>query len=288
MYRNIDWDAITIKNNFLFQETLRNKSLCKQLLERVLHIQVKTIRYMETEKTMKAQLSSKNTRLDVYVEDKDGNVADIEMQTTDTKSVINYDERDERTIIRELPLRTRYYQNIIGTNMLRKGMHYRELKKAYVIFICTFDPFGAGLPVYHFTYRCKEDCNLQMGDLTENIFLNVKAADKTDDEELAAFLRYVNGQKPDSSFTKKLDEEATRIKNNDDWRLKAMTLDMEIQDMKKRIAKREREKGKQEGLKEGAQNSKIEIAKAMLADGMEIAKVAKLTNLSVKEVTALA
>ena len=288
MYSNIDWDAITIKNNFLFQETLRNKSLCKQLLERVLHIQVKTIRYMETEKTMKAQLSSKNTRLDVYVEDKDGNVADIEMQTTDTKSVINYDERDEKTIIRELPLRTRYYQNIIGTNMLRKGMHYRELRKAYVVFICTFDPFGTGLPVYHFTYRCKENDSLQMGDLTENIFLNVKAADKTDDEELAAFLRYVDGQKPDSSFTKKLDEEATRIKNNDDWRLKAMTLDMEIQDMKKRIAKREREKGKQEGLKEGAQNSKIEIAKAMLADGMEIAKVAKLTNLSVKEVTALA
>ena len=194
MYSNIDWDAITIKNNFLFQETLRNKSLCKQLLERVLHIQVKTIRYMETEKTMKAQLSSKNTRLDVYVEDKDD--------------------------------------------------------------------------------------NLQMGDLTENIFLNVKAADKTDDEELAAFLRYVNGQKPDSSFTKKLDEEATRIKNNDDWRLKAMTLDMEIKDMKKRIAKREREKGKQE--------SKIEIAKKLLDDGMDVSKVAKLTNLSVKEVTALA
>ena len=280
MYSNIDWDAITIKNNFLFQETLRNKSLCKQLLERVLHIQVKTIRYMETEKTMKAQLSSKNTRLDVYVEDKDGNVADIEMQTTDTKSVINYDERDEKTIIRELPLRTRYYQNIIGTNMLRKGMHYRELRKAYVIFICTFDPFGTGLPVYHFTYCCKENGNLQMGDLTENIFLNAKAADKTDDEELAAFLRYVDGQKPDSSFTKKLDEEATRIKNNDDWRLKAMTLDMEIKDMKKRIAKREREKGKQE--------SKIEIAKKLLDDGMDVSKVAKLTNLSVKEVTALA
>ena len=239
---------------------------------------------METEKTMKAQLSSKNTRLDVYVEDKDGNVADIEMQTTDTKSVINYDERDEKTIIRELPLRTRYYQNIIGTNMLRKGMHYRELRKAYVIFICTFDPFGAGLPVYHFTYRCKENGNLQMGDLTENIFLNVKAADKTDDEELAAFLRYVNGQSATTSFTRMLDKEATRIRNNDDWRLKAMTLDMEIKDMKKR----EREKGKQEGLRVGKQERTLEIAKAMLADGMEIAKVAKLTNLSVKEVTALA
>ena len=239
---------------------------------------------METEKTMKAQLSSKNTRLDVYVEDKDGNVADIEMQTTDTKSVINYDERDEKTIIRELPLRTRYYQNIIGTNMLRKGMHYRELRKAYVVFICTFDPFGTGLPVYHFTYRCKENDSLQMGDLTENIFLNVKAADKTDDEELAAFLRYVNGQSATTSFTRMLDKEATRIRNNDDWRLKAMTLDMEIKDMKKR----EREKGKQEGLRVGKQERTLEIAKAMLADGMEIAKVAKLTNLSVKEVTALA
>ncbi|MBQ6429456.1 MAG: Rpn family recombination-promoting nuclease/putative transposase [Acidaminococcaceae bacterium] len=280
MYSNIDWDAITIKNNFLFQETLRNKSVCKQLLERVLHIQVKTIRYMETEKTMKAQLNSKNTRLDVYVEDKDGNVADIEMQTTDTKSVINYDERDEKTIICELPLRTRYYQNIIGTNMLRKGMHYRELRKAYVIFICTFDPFGAGLPVYHFTYRCKENGNLQMGDLTENIFLNVKAADKTEDEELAAFLRYVNGQKPDSSFTKKLDEEATRIKNNDDWRLKAMTLDMEIQDMKKRIAKREREKAKKEKT--------IEIAKKMLVAGEDIDKIVLFTDLTKDEVSALA
>ncbi|MBQ8919002.1 MAG: Rpn family recombination-promoting nuclease/putative transposase [Acidaminococcaceae bacterium] len=279
MQKNIDWDAVTISNNFLFQEILRNKSLCKQLLECVLHIQIRTIRYTETEKTMNAQLSSKNTRLDVYVEDNYGNIADIEMQTTNNKGVINYDERDEKTVISELPLRTRYYQNIIGTNMLRKGMHYRELKKAYVIFICTFDPFTLGLPVYHFTYRCRENCNLQMGDLTENIFLNVKAADKTDDEELAAFLRYVNGQCATTSFTRQLDKEAMRIKNNDDWRLRAMTLDMEIQDMKYHIAKREREKGRKERT--------IEIAKAMLADGMEISKVAKLTKLSTKEVAAL-
>ena len=88
-------------------------------------------------------------------------------------------------------------------------------------------------------------------------------------------MRYVKRQKPDSSFTKKLDEEATRVKNNDDWRLRAMTLDMEIQDMKKRV----QEKAKKEKT--------IEIAKAMLADGMDIPKVAKITKLSVKEVTAL-
>ena len=98
MYRKIDWDAITIKNNFLFQETLRNKSLCKQLLERVLHIQVKTIRYMETEKTMKAQLSSKNTRLDVYVEDNDDwrlKAMTLDMEIQDMKKRIAKREREK-------------------------------------------------------------------------------------------------------------------------------------------------------------------------------------------------
>ena len=144
------------------------------------------------------------------------------------------------------------------------------------------------LPVYHFTYRCRENNALQMGDLTENIFLNVKAADRTDDAELAAFLRYVNGKSATTAFTKQLDKEAMRIRNNDDWRWKIMTLDMEIQDMKRRTAIREREKGKKEGIKEGLQKSKIEIAKAMLEDGMDISKVVQLTKLSVKEVAALA
>ncbi|MBR6818035.1 MAG: Rpn family recombination-promoting nuclease/putative transposase [Acidaminococcaceae bacterium] len=282
MYRKIDWNTVTIRNNFLFQETLRNERLCKYFLNRVLHIQVKSIRYMDTEKTMKAQLSSKDTRLDVYVEDKKGNVADIEMQVTGSRSVL-YNDLDEETVIRELPLRVRYYQNIIGTNMLRKGMHYRELKKAYVIFVCTFDPFGEGLPVYHFRYCCKEKSNLQMGDLTENIFLNTKAADKAEDEELSAFLHYVDSQKTTTRFTKELDKEAIRIRTNDDWRLRVMTLDMEIQDMKRRTAIRERKKGKEEGRRERA----IEIAKDMLADGMDIDKVVKFTKLSKAEVAAL-
>lgn len=277
--KEIDWNAVTIKNNFLFQETLRNEWLCKYFLNRILHIQVKNIRYTETEKTMKAQLSSKNTRLDVYVEDKNGNVADIEMQVTGSKSVL-YNDLDEETVIRELPLRVRYYQNIIGTNMLRKGMHYRELKKAYVIFICTFNPFGEGLPMYHFTYRCKEKNGLQMGDLTENIFLNTKAANKAKDEELAAFLHYVEKQKTTTDFTKRLDKEAMRIRNNDDWRLRIMTLDMEIEDMKRRTAKREREKGRKEKT--------IEIARNMRAEGMDDALIAKLTQLSEEEVAALA
>ncbi|MBO5590074.1 MAG: hypothetical protein J5923_02385 [Acidaminococcaceae bacterium] len=71
-----------------------------------------------------------------------------------------------------------------------------------------------------------------------------------------------------------------------------MTLDMEIQDMKRRTAIKERAKGKKEGKAEGKVEGRkertIEIARDMLADGMEIGKVAKLTKLSEEEVAALA
>ena len=63
LYKEIDWDAMTITNNFLFQEVLRNKDLCKQLLESILHIQIKDIRYPQTEKSMTAQLRSKGISL---------------------------------------------------------------------------------------------------------------------------------------------------------------------------------------------------------------------------------
>ena len=38
-----------------------------------------------------------------------------------------------------------YYQGMIDLNILEKGEDYRNLKKSYVIFICTFDQYGKGV-----------------------------------------------------------------------------------------------------------------------------------------------
>ena len=78
--------------------------------------------------------------------------------------------------------------------------------------------------------------------------------------------------------------------------MKIMTLDMEIEDMKRRTAIRKRAKGKAEGKAEGRKEGKaaglkersVEIARDMLADGMDIRKVARFTKLSEEEVAALA
>jgi len=274
-FNQIDWDSMTFSNNLVFLEVMKNKDLCKQLLEQVLHIHIKEILYLETDKSISVRIDSKRIRLDVYVKDENDTVLDIEMQTTGPNSTV-YRGTDEETVIRELPLRTRYYQGLACIDMLHRGMTYNELRKSYVIFICTFDPFGKGLPVYHFTYRCQEDSTLEMQDLTENIYLNAKAADKTDDKELSAFLSYVNGNKPESEFTRTVDKETARVKDDELWRARVMTWEMDQKIMQKRF------------LQQGEKKKALEIAKTLLKEGMAVEKIAKITNLTIEEVTALA
>ena len=247
--KEIDWDSLTFANNYVFLEVMNNKKRCQYLIEKVLHIPIKKVLYITAERhTNSPRLSSKSIRLDVYVETLDGTVIDLEMQVTGKGSTI-YRGADEEIVAGELPLRTRYYQSLISMDMLRRGMDYTELRKSYVLFICTFDPYGKGLPVYHFTYRCKEKDSLEMGDLTENIFLNSKAADKTDDKELAAFLRYVNSGLVQSRFTQEIDDETKRVLNDTKWRERTVTWEMDLRIMEKRFL----EKGKEAGREELAQ-----------------------------------
>ena len=106
--RTIDWDKLTFTNNYVFQEVLKNKELCKYLIEQILHIQVKDIEYLIAERSVNSpRISSKSIRLDVYVENQEGTVLDIEMQVTGEGSTV-YADKDEATVIKSLPLRTRY------------------------------------------------------------------------------------------------------------------------------------------------------------------------------------
>ncbi len=276
-FERIDWDSLTFANNYVFLEVMNNKKRCQYLIEKILHIPIKKILQIVAERrTSSPRISSKSIRLDVYVEILDGTVIDLEMQVTGKGSTI-YRDKEEEKVERSLPLRTRYYQSLISMDMLRRGMNYTELRKSYVVFICTFDPCGKGLPVYHFTNRCREDESLEMGDLTENIFLNAKAADQTEDKELAAFLQYVNSGQIQNEFTQEIDDETKRVRRDTDWRERVVTWEMDLRILKKEA----REKGKQEGMA----LAKEEIAEALRKKGMSEAEIAEVTGLPEKKET---
>lgn len=76
------YDELTIQDNFLSQKIMRNKRICKQTLERLLDIEIKDISCPEEEKTIDVRLDSKSIRMDVYVNDNENTVYNIEMQTS--------------------------------------------------------------------------------------------------------------------------------------------------------------------------------------------------------------
>ena len=118
------YEELDITDPFIFAKVMSEKELCKPLLENILNIKIRDIVYVDYEETIQMTVKSKGIRLDIYVEDDNNTVFNLEMQTTTYK---------------ELPKRSRYYQGIIDLNMIEKGESYDILKESYVIFICTFD-----------------------------------------------------------------------------------------------------------------------------------------------------
>lgn len=71
------------------------------------------------------------------------------------------------------------------------GADFNDLKASYVIFICSFDPFGEGLYQYTFENLCKET-GIPLEDGTTKIFLNMQGRRVEGvSTELINFLQYI-------------------------------------------------------------------------------------------------
>ena len=208
-----NYDELELKDDFMFGMVMRNPKYVKPFLEAILKIKIRKVVYPESQKAIDLSANAKGVRLDVYVEDDQNTVFNLEMQTTHKK---------------DLPKRMRYYQGMIDLNILNKGENYCNLKKSYVIFICTFDFFEKGRSVYEFENVCLEDSEIKLNDGTHKIFLNTKG-DKSDiNEELKSLLEYFDGKEPESDLTKQIDEKVIAVRKNTRWRREYMSLQMEM------------------------------------------------------------
>ena len=261
MGRLKQWEELTIQDNFLFQKVMQNRRICKHLIEKILGIRIEKITFPESEKSVENRYDSKSIRLDVYVHDGNGRVYDIEMQCTNGSEG-------------ELPKRTRYYQGMIDMDELKKGQYYTELKESFIIFICTFDPFGENLPMYTFRHRCIEKEGLELGDLATKIFLNAKGKSDTIDPDIAAFLRYVDGKAAEGAFTEAISQEVARIKEHAETRQEYMTLMMALQESKREG----HAEGVKEGIEIGAEKKGRTVILTMLKHHMSIDNIAVMTD----------
>ena len=106
---------------------------------------------------------------------------------------------------------------------LEPGHSYKDLPTAYVIFICTLDCLGQGLPLYTIRSQIQET-GLLFGDESVTLILNTKCAPELVPEPLKELYAYIND--PQNKFSDPLIEKIdARVKkfNSAEWRRRQMT-----------------------------------------------------------------
>lgn len=260
---------MNLMDDFLFDVATVDLETCKIIIELSLGITIKKIRWKEGQKVVHNMPGKRGIRMDFYVEDDKGQVFDVEMQ-----------KRNQGNI----PKRTRFYQALIDTPMLKSGERgFDNLKPAYIIVICGFDQYGYGKYRYTFENRCKEIPDLTMGDECTKIILNTKGTNDDEVEKsLVDFLHYVDNSSeenvPDDcdERLKHLHKKIYEIKSNEQMGVSYMK--MEERD---RLI---REEGEMKGEIKGEIKAIVSIVRRMLKNGYDINKAADDFDLDKKYV----
>lgn len=182
-----------------------------------------------TEHTVFLNSEFKSVRFDVYALDEDEVSYDVEMQNEHT---------------RNLPKRCRYYQSELDMSALKPGEDCNALKPSYIIFICTFDPFGKGRYRYVFEEYCK-DADISLVDETQKIFFYTNGTDRENiTPELLQFFTYLKSSTEDVSNMQKderiqkIHERVTYLKRNRELEAGYMTMEEYIHEEAGRRAER--------------------------------------------------
>lgn len=282
------YDELTITDDFMFSKVMLDEKLCKELVEILLDIKIDRIEYIGRENTIKEDPIGRGIRLDVYIKDSN-RVFDIEIQTTNKH---------------DLSQRSRYYQALMDLDNLSTGTKFTELKESYILFICTFDPFDREQVKYVFRERSETINDLFLNDKTYKVFYNIKAYKKSDNKRVQEFLQYLTTKKPESDFTKKLENAVYRIKGHQNWRKEYMTVAMKFDELLEEGLAEGRAKGLAEGrakglaeglaegraeglvegIAEGIAKNKLETAIKMRNDNFPIESIVKYTGLTKEEI----
>ena len=264
---------LNLTNDFVFKKVFGkkgNESILKDLLEAILKIKIKKIE-LQTEVELERELIDDKTGvLDIEATIDDNTIIDIEMQMR------NQYNMKERSLF--------YWAGLYYTALKKKG-EYKENKRVITINIVNFDMFKEG-PYHEKIELRREYKNILLTNKLEIHFIQLskflKEGQEEKDKKMWQWLTFIC-DKNRKEVERVMKENKEIEKANEE--LEYLTGD----DAVRRIAFL-REKAERDYIsnmsgarEEGAKKAKIEIAKAMLAEGMEKEKIIKITGLTEEE-----
>ena len=158
------YENLSIRDHFMFGKICQDINNSQLILSALLNRNV-ILTNSGVEHYMQEYSTSKFIRLDLLAIDECGSVFNAEMQNKSTDLKRQH----------ELPFRSRYYQALVDSSVVKEGMDYMDMPETYIIFICTYDPFGLNLPQYIIESSCREAPLLDYNDKSHKIFFNTTA-----------------------------------------------------------------------------------------------------------------
>ena len=271
-------------NDYIFKKIFSkkgNESILKDFLISVLNIPIQKVE-TRAEVSLERQLEeNKLGRLDILAKLDDNTIVNIEVQILNKYNFID---------------RTMYYWSGNYYNELRAGEDYNKVKKVIAINILDYEIFEEG--PYHEIARIRRDFKNKI--LTDKMelhfiqipkFLKENRGTKTKLEQWMQFIsqkdeKEVELAMKENEEIKKANEEYEYLTGDEAERRLALLREEAIRD-EKTMLKGSREEGIEIGRKEGKKENKIEIAKNMLKERMDIRTISRLTNLTIEEIENL-
>ncbi len=232
---------LTLLNRFLFDEVIERPENLQTMLEIILGDDIVLQCFPQPEKEQQRSPARRAVRLDVWAQDVHGTVYDTEVQ-----------RKNEG----DLPKRTRYYQSMIDSDLLKPGTDgFDELNPVFIIFITPFDLFGKGRYRYTFSAHCNEAPGIQLEDGATRIFLNTHGKDDENItpelKELLDLLEHTNEDREfHSKRIKQLKENVQKIQNDEEVTMRY------LHELEEQTASRR--EGREEGLAEGMEKGRAE------------------------------
>lgn len=243
-----EWFGFT--EDKVFGWVMENKDFCKYILQIILpEINIKRIDLLEKQKELNDfHHDQKDVRLDILVEDTEQRLYDVEMQVANRH---------------DLGPRMRYYLSKLDSEYsLGKGKTYHDLKEAYVIFLCPFDPEGEGLLKYSAHTYLDQNRAKRLNDGAHKVIINSKGSSVGAGKELQALAKLMNNETVD--LNQHFIYAQNKIKEiNEDPEKRSIIMEYET-----KMLERERD-AEEIGLQKGMQRGMHEGMQAGIKQGMQ-------------------
>lgn len=269
---SISIDDISLANDLVFSEVMRQPENVKPFLEAVLEKKVAEITYIERQQDMKDGINLHGIRLDVTLADADETRYDIEMQTGHA-----YD----------LERRIRFYQSSIDRRTLEPAESYRQLRESYIIFVCTDDYYKRGLALYKRKSVIEGAEDIEYDDGSHAYILNAAFTVQNMNEPALEFLRYVNARYrklaidiSGSEYLTQIDRAVEDIKSDKGKVERLMTLATKIEDVRFIALREGEEKGRAETM--------VGLVKRLLKQQRSMEEISNICGLDLDEVKKIA